>query len=364
VLQVRPTVLTMPGYTPGRSIDLVMRERGLTDIIKLASNESLWGPSTQVIEAIHDHLASLYHYPDVIPQGLVERLAQQSGFSEQEILVGCGADELLRLVATAYVSPGDRVLYPTPSFAAYAYGASLMAGEGVPIALTGDGRMNLDAVAAAMTANTSLIYLCSPNNPTGGIFSQTDWDQFVNRIDGRALIVVDQAYREFVDDPTYAQIEGAIYDGQAVAMVRTFSKLYGLAGARVGWMAAPASIIGWLRRVREPFSLNAVGIAGAEAALVDASYYEAVRQETLALRQWLRLELEQRGYAVLPSQANFLTFAVGSDAATWATKLEQHGVIIRDTTSFGLAGHLRVTIAPKPYLERFLVALENVRAGS
>ncbi len=359
MVQPRPEILTMPAYTPGRSIEAVARELGLQDIIKLASNESLWGPSDRVLAAATDSLTSLYRYPEVVPRPLVDLLAERSGFDDDEILVGNGADELLRLVATAYVKPGDQVLYPRPSFAAYAYGASLMGGTGIPVSLNSAGAMDLSEMAERIGPQTSLVYLCSPNNPTGGIVRQKDWETFLDRVNGRALIVVDQAYREFVDDDDYARIEQAIHQGAPVAMVRTFSKLYGLAGARVGWMVARADIIGLLQRVREPFSLNAMAIAAAAEALRDDEYFSRVRQETVALRGWLRHQLESRGLSVLESQANFLTFASPIDAFALAQSLERQGVIIRPTASFGLDGYCRVSIAPKPLLERFLRSLDN-----
>lgn len=360
MIEPRPEVRTMPGYTPGRSIAAVMRERGITDVIKLASNESVWGASPRVREAIASAAADLHHYPEVIPADLGAALAAHSGTDPASILVGNGADEILRLAATAYVNPGDEVIYPVPSFAAYPYGARLMGGTPVPVPLDGEGRMDLPRMAAAIGPKTRLIYLCTPNNPTGGIFSEDAWQAFLARADDRALIVVDQAYREFVDDPSYAAVESAIRDGRPVVMVRTFSKLYGLAGARIGWCAAPPPVIDLLRRVREPFSVGILAIRAAEAALADQEYAGRVRSETLSLRAWLARELSTRGYALFPSQANFLTLRVGGDDRELAARLEALGVIVRPTGSFGLAGCIRVTIAPRPLLERFLAALDAV----
>lgn len=360
LVEPRSEVSAMPVYTPGRSIDSVAREVGASDIVKLASNESLWGPSERVLAAARKSLDRLNYYPEMTPGALVDALAQHSGFTEEHILVGNGADELLRLVAMAYVSPGDRVLYPIPSFSAYAYGARLMGGHQVPVPLSVDGHADLDAMVGHVDDHTPLIYVCNPNNPTGGIFRQQEWDIFLSRVANRALVVVDQAYREFVDDPEYARIEDDIRQGAPVVMVRTFSKLYGLAGMRVGWLVAAPKVVQILERVREPFSVNVVGISAAIEALKDQTYVNGVREETLILREWLRERLLQRGYRVLESQANFLTFDPKMDPLTVAQRLEQLGIIVRPTTSFGLDGHCRVTIAPRPLLERFLEALDRV----
>lgn len=362
MIEPRPEIREMPGYTPGRSIAAVMRERGIADVIKLASNESVWGPSPQVREAIVDAARDLFHYPEVIPPGLGSALAEHAGMDPSSILVGNGADEILRLAATAYVGPGDEVIYPVPSFAAYPYGARLTGGTPVPVPLDAEGAMDLPRMAAAIGKKTRLVYLCTPNNPTGGIFREEAWQAFLNAADDRVLIVVDQAYREFVDDPAYASVEAAIRDGRPVVMVRTFSKLYGLAGARIGWCAAPPGVIDLLRRVREPFSVGTLAIRAAGAALADQAYARAVRAETLRLRTWLADELSARGYSLFPSQANFLTIKIGGDDRELAARLESLGVIVRPTQSFGLDGCLRVTIAPQPLLERFLSALDAVVA--
>ncbi len=360
MVEPRPEILSMPEYTPGRSVAAVERELGVHGVIKLASNESLWGTSPAVIHAAAESLQRLNVYPEVIPTDLVEALARHSGFAADAILVGNGADELLRLLATAYVRPGDTVLYPHPSFAAYPYAARLMGGTPVAVPLHPEGYVDLEATADRVDASTRLIYLCSPNSPTGGIFTQSQWTLFLERVGTQALLVIDQAYREFVDDPGYARIEDAIRQGLPVVMVRTFSKLYGLAGARVGWLVADPPTVSLLHRVREPFSVNRVALSAAAAALADPPYFERVRRETLVLRRWLTAELRGRGFSVLESQANFVAFDCRRDAVEFTRRLEFHGVVVRPGTSFGLPTHCRVTVAPQPALARFFEALDAV----
>ncbi len=361
MVEPRPELLAMPGYTPGRSVATVERELGVQGVIKLASNESLWGTSPAVIKAAEESLHRLNVYPEVIAGDLVAELADRAGLADEAILVGNGADELLRLLAIAYVRPGDTVLYPHPSFAAYPDAARLMGGIPLAVPTHPQGYVDLEAMADRMDASTRLIYLCNPNNPTGGIFTQSAWTRFLERVGEQAVIVVDQAYREFVDDPAYAGVEDAIRQGLPVAMVRTFSKLYGLAGARVGWLAATPPTVSLLHRVREPFSVNQVALAAAQAALADTAYFDRVRRETISLRTWLSAELKARGFPVLASsQANFVTFDCRRDAIEFTRRLELQGVIIRPGTSFGLATHCRVTVAPRPVLVRFLKVLEVV----
>lgn len=356
----RDQVARMAPYVPGRSIETVQQETGRKDLVKLASNESLWGPSPRALEAARASLADVFHYPEVHPPRLTAAIARIHGFSPDEILVGNGGDELLRILAAAYTAPGLRVLYPTPSFSQYAFSAELAGAESVPVRLTADGRMDLLAMLDAVDDRTRLIYLCSPNNPTGGIFSQKAWDEFLGRLPDHVLTVVDQAYGEFADDPAYAVIAPAIRSGRPVAVVRTFSKIYALAGLRVGWMAAPPEVIEMLKRIREPFSVNVVAQSAALAAMLDREYLSQVGSETRSGRERLATELTRRGFSVFPSQANFVTFDTGRDAQAIARAFEREGVIVRPTTSFNMPHHIRVTVGPEWALTRFLSALDRI----
>lgn len=362
MISPRPQLVGLHAYNPGRSIATVKKDTGLAEVVKLASNESLWGPSPRALEQASLVLRDVSRYPEVQSAELLSRLAQHTGFHPNQTLVGNGADEILRLFATAFVDPGQEVIFPSPSFSSYPFATALAGGRAVPVGLTGDGRMDLAAVLKHITPNTRLIYLCSPNNPTGGIIYQDEWDAFLDELPDHLLVVMDSAYFEFVDDPRYADPTPAIRANKPVVMVRTLSKIYGLAGLRIGYALAPAEVVDALRRVREPFSLNLVAEQAALGALTDQAYIARVRQETIKARAYLTESFVKRGYTPYPSQANFLAVPVGSDAQGVASELEQRGFIVRPTTSFGLPGHIRVTVAPIPVLDRFLTKFDEVMA--
>lgn len=360
MIEPRKALAELAGYTPGRSTAQVQRELGLKEVIKLASNESLWGPSPLAVKKAQSALNEVFRYPEVRPPELILALAQTHGFSPDQIIVGNGADEILRLLGEAYLEPGTSALYPSPSFSAYAFSITLAGAQGSAVATTAEGAMDLDAMAERVTPTTRLLFLCTPNNPTGGIIRQSAWKRFLDHLPDHVLVVVDGAYHEFVDDPLVPDFRTAVKNDPRVVWVRTFSKIYALAGLRIGWAAAAPEVIRALYKVREPFSLNLVGEHAARGALEDVEHFSRVRQETLDARQYLIEELRGRRLKPLPTQANFVTVAVPADGRHIAGALERRGFVVRPTESFGLDAHIRITVAPRPVLQRFLAALDQV----
>ncbi len=359
IIDPRPEVAAMSPYTPGMSLSEARRDSGRQQMIKLASNESLWGPSPHALDAARQALDSISYYPMVQEPEFIQALAGRHGFSADQLIVGNGADEILRVVAAAYVRCGDEVIYPTPSFSAYRHSALLAGARPVAVDLASNGANDLDAMLRAVTPRTRLVYLCSPNNPTGTAITPEDWTRYLSAVPASVLTVVDAAYDEFCqgERPAFA---AAVRSGRPVVWVRTFSKLYGLAALRVGWAAAPAQVIRNLLRVREPFSVNSIGWAAAQASLEDETYFSRVLQETLEARQFLAGQLDAMGLRRYRSEANFMTFAVPVADADVARQLRQNGFVVRPTSSFGLAGHIRVTVAPVPVVQAFLSALAAV----
>ncbi|SMC02323.1 histidinol phosphate aminotransferase apoenzyme [Sulfobacillus thermosulfidooxidans DSM 9293] len=360
MIQPKTSLLTLTPYVPGRSIESVYQDTGI-EAIKLASNESLWGPSPKAIDAAKKALNHLSLYPEAHLSEVYELLADLSGLSADHIIAGNGADELLQLIALTFAGPGDEIIFPAPSFSAYRHGTLLTGATPVVIPLNAQGAPDLQEALAHVSAKTRIIFLCSPNNPTGGILHQDEWNAFLAHVPPSVLVVVDQAYFEFVEDPHYAQLREDILAGRPVIMVRTLSKIYALAALRIGWAAAPLPIIQSLRTVRQPFSVNRVAYMAAQGALTDQKYVAKVRQETVAARAFMADQFSQRGYSFWPSHANFMTIDLHDDAEKWARQLEMMGYVTRPATSFGLPHHLRVTVAPIPILEGFFNAFDRVR---
>jgi histidinol-phosphate aminotransferase len=358
VVHTRPAVETLPPYVPGR-------EGGLGQgAVDLASNENSWGPSPHAINAVREAAGLLHRYPDPHPQELVTALAEHHRLHPEEIMLGNGEDQLIRLLALAYLEPGARAVIPHPSFPAYAAAAQLAGAAIQQVPLTADGRMNLDAIDDALRGAKPprLVFLCTPNNPTGGAADVNRLPALLERAEAvGTLIVVDEAYSEFSQSPSALGLVAS----RELAVLRTFSKAYGLAGLRVGWVAAPAPLIHVLRRVREPFSVNRLGIEAALAALRDQEHLTRTVTLTAEGRQAFQEEAGRRGLVAFPSDANFVALKVPEEAAddrAVVKALGAHGVRVRALSPMGLPGHLRVTIGRPEEMARFWRAWDGLGA--
>lgn len=356
----RPEIDGLTMYSPGTSLEDAARAAGHDRLIKLASNESLWGPSKTAMEAAQRALASIQYYPPMQLPALVAALAKTHQVPTDNMVVGNGADEILRIIATAYSAPGSSIVYPSPSFSAYHHSARLSGATPRPVALRADGTNDLSAILEAVDSTTRVVYLCSPNNPTGGIISLKEWNAFLAAMPQTVVIVVDGAYQEFVEDPEAPDFLEAVRQGHPVAVVRTFSKLYALAGLRIGWAAAPRDMIIALNKVREPFSLNTVGASAAIASLEDVEYFTRVRKETLNARTHFINLLKSRSIEHFVTHANFVTIKSPGDNQIITKHLLQQGFVVRPTTNFGLPGYLRVTVAPIAIMDRFMMAWDRL----
>lgn len=359
MVEARPEVRAMTLYTPGMPLSEARSNTGRQQMVKLASNESLWGPSPRAMEAARMALESVNYYPLVQELELLAEIGRHNGLQSQEVVLGNGADEILRLVAEAYLQPGDEVIYPTPSFSAYAHCALLGGATGIPVPLQDNGAIDLAGILARVTKKTRLIYVCTPNNPTGVPFSVDDWDRYIRQVPDHVLTVVDSAYYEFCrgPQPDYA---AAIRAGRPLVWARTFSKLYALAALRVGWGGAPEFVIQNLLRVRDPFSVNTIAAAAALASIRDQVYFSRVREETFKARDFLSQRLSQAGAFVYSSEANFVTLAVPEPVEAVEMRLRERGFVVRSTASFGLPGKIRVTVAPMPIMQEFVAAFDTL----
>lgn len=361
-LQPRPEITAMQPYVPGKSVLQVQRELGLTDMVKLSQNENPLGASPRAVAAALRALEDAHVYPECISPDLRAALAGRWRLDPEWILVGNGSDEVFRLLAECYLRPRDAVVIPAPSFAGYRLVAELMGAACRFVPLAG-GTMDLPAMAAACReTGARLVFLCRPNNPTGGVFPAADFGAFMAGIPDGTLVVLDEAYREF---------DGTAFDGREqvlhwpnLVVTRTFSKLYGLAGLRAGYGVAHPDIWAPALTARDPFSVNLVAQAAALAALDDQEHISASVDMTRWGRQWLTEQLAPLPVTVHPSEANFILIDVRRAARPVYEALLQSGVITRPCGSFGLPTCIRVTIGTEPELGRFVAALRQVLAAS
>ncbi len=347
----RPDVAAMAAYVPGRSAAEVKRLLGLGDVTKLASNENPFGPSPRAVEAATRALGGANYYPDGAATLLRDRLAALHGLSRAHVAVGNGSDEMILLLALAYLAPGDAAVLADPPYAIHRNAVRIAGGAvmGVPLR---EHAHDLDAMAAAIGDCTRLVFVTNPHNPTGTAVPAEELRRFVAAVPPRVLIVVDEAYHHFVDEALRHSATDLLGAHPNVVTLRTFSKAYGLAGLRAGYALAHPAVIGILDRIRPPFGLNAVAQAAALAALDDTEYVARVVAETQAGRARLLQIARRHSLEALPSQANFVLIAVGDSRAV-SEALLQRGVIVRPGENLGVPGWIRVSVGTSQELDRF-----------
>lgn len=350
-------------YPPGKPIEELEREYGISGSIKLASNENPLGPSPKAVEAIVAATSKLNRYPDGSGFYLRKRLAEKHRLPFDSILLGNGSNEIIELVIRAFMSPGDEVMMPEPSFLLYKLVVQWMGGRAAPIPLKEDWGIDLDKMAEAVTAKTKVIFLTNPNNPTGKVISKTDFEAFLSRVPQSAAVVLDEAYIEFNTNPDtplgFDYING---QSPAVIVLRTFSKAYGLAGLRIGFGAMDPEIAGFLNRVRQPFNTGSLAQAAALAAIDDDEFLSRSRQTTWSGLQFLYKEIEKMGLRHIPSEANFFLIEVPCEAKELYEAMLRRGVIIRSMASYGMERFIRVNVGLPEENIRFIGALKEVLA--
>jgi histidinol-phosphate aminotransferase len=343
-------------YVPGKSIAEAARELGLKRIIKLASNESLAGPSPLAVEAIRRSLADIHRYPEDSSHDLKQALARRHGVAPGNILLGTGADEVLLLLGQLFLEPGDQCLFPHPSFSLYRKSAQVMGGVPVQSPL-GEAGIDVEDLLARVGPRTKLVFLCVPNNPTGHLLPSTQVRSFLDRLPGHVFPVIDEAYAEFVEDPEFRDAVGLFRQGFCLAAIRTFSKIYGIAGLRVGYAVVPEELSVTADGIRNSFNVNSLAQAAALAALEDREHVERTRQATFAGRRQLTEGLQALGLKPIPSQTNFVCVGVERDAQELFQRLLRRGLIVRPLASFALPRHIRITVGTREENGELLQAL-------
>ncbi len=356
-----PYVRALAPYQPGKPIAALQREYGITDAIKLASNENPFGPSPRAVAAIRAALGSLARYPDGGGFSLKQALAAKLGVQPGNLTLGNGSNDVLELCARAFASPGDEVIYSQHSFAVYPIAVQSVGAKGVEVPASRYAH-DLDAIARAITPRTRLIYLANPNNPTGTWFNRAALESFLAAVPQHIVVVLDEAYFEYATDADFPNGIACLPRHANLVVTRTFSKAYGLAGLRIGYALSSATIADWLNRVRQPFNVNSLALVAAEAALADDEFVARTRASNQAGMRLLEGGFTKLGLKYMPSAANFICVEVG-DAKTIYERLLRHGVIVRPVESYGLPRHLRVTVGTPDENLRFLTALtESLQA--
>ncbi len=352
-------ILGIAPYEPGKPIEELERELGVSNAIKLASNENPLPPSDRVQRAIAAALSSLNRYPDGSAYYLRQALAKKHDVTAEQVILGNGSNELIELLVRTFLKPGDEAVVPHPSFVVYPMIVQAAGGIRVMVMLK-DYRLDLEAMARAITPMTKLVFIANPNNPTATIVTAEEVEQFMERVPERAIVVFDEAYYEFAQGPDFPDTLAFVKEGRKVVVLRTFSKANSLAGLRVGYGIADADAIALMNRIRQPFNVNSVAQVAALAALEDEPHVLECARMIEAGRHFLYDEFKALGVRYVPSRANFILVDVGHNASDIYQRLLKHGVIVRPMTAFGMESALRITVGTPEENRRLAKALRAV----
>ncbi|WP_411347336.1 histidinol-phosphate transaminase [Paenibacillus sp. WLX2291] len=356
-MKPKSRIVNIPVYQPGKPIEEVKRELGLDKVIKLASNENPYGSAPSVQQAIVDELSQLYLYPDGGAVELTAELAQHLGVQSNQIIFGCGSDEIISLTARAFLEPGDETIMADQTFSVYKSNAEIEGAEVVEVPLV-DGTHDLHAMIAAVSEDTKIVWVCNPNNPTGTFVPENELISFMDRVPEHVLVVLDEAYYEYVVAEQYPQSVKLLDRYPNLLILRTFSKIYGLAALRIGYGIGNAAVVKLVNQVREPFNTSRIAQAAARQAIRDQQFVDDCRSKNREGMDVLLGEFDRLGLPYFPSETNFIMVDTKHNAMDIFQGMLRRGVIIR-------AGHqkyptyIRVTIGTPEENEAFIRALEE-----
>ena len=359
---LRPQLIDLGPYVPGASLDELKREYGLDEVAKLNWNEGLFGPLPGVLDAVAAELDETWAYPEHAYLELREGLAAETGAQPEQILPAHGIQTLILTLCSAFLSAGDAVVVPQPTYGLYAQ-ASRAAGAVIERVPSPELRLDLERIAdAARRSEARIAWICDPNNPTGSLIDPADWAPFLDALPPGCLAVADEAYMDYVDLGTRIRREDDVAAGRPVVVLRTFSKIFGLAGLRLGYAIAAPELVPYLQTVQEPFNVNRPALVAGAASLGRPDELAERRRATVEARAGLAAALAGAGIGSVPSEANFLLVEHGVDDARLFDGLLRRGVLIRPGAEMGMPGWARITVGPQPLMRLVAEALPAVRA--
>ena len=355
MVEPRPELSKLSDYVPGKSIEEIRERFGLAKVVKLASNENPLGASPKAVEAFHGIADSLHLYPRGDAPKLIDSIAKMYGVATNEIVIGNGSDEIIDMVGKAFIRQGDNCVGITPTFSVYKFTTLSNGADFIGVG-EGEARASLNDLAKAVNDKTRVAFICNPNNPTGFYYTEAEIRDFLKKVPQNVLVFLDEAYAEFATAPDYPNMAKFVREYPNLFVNRTFSKIYGLAGLRVGYAFSNAEVIRALWKVKPPFDVNQAAQVAAIAALGDKEHVQATRKMNTEGIEVLTREFEALKLKVLPTQANFICVKIGERAKELVAFLEQNGMIVRGLTSFGMPEYIRVTVG-KPEENAFLMEL-------
>ncbi len=355
----RKGILKIISYIPGKSIEEVQKEFGAKRWTKLASNENLLGPSPKAVAAIRKELSKIYLYPEGPCTVLRRALAEKFALPEERVVISNGADNLILMIANAFVDEGDEVVMADPTFSVYTNVTQIMGGKPIKVKLK-DFTHDLDTMLKKVNRKTKLVFICNPNNPTGTTVSLESFNYFLSKLPKRVIVILDEAYGDFVEDAFYPNGLDYVREKRQLIVLRTFSKVYGLAGLRIGYALGREDLVDCLYQVRDPFPVHRLAQVAAVAALNDEDHAIKSIQLVYEGKRYLYKELDRLGLSYIPSQANFILIDFEKDSEEIFQALLREGVIIRPGKIWGYPTFARVTIGRMDDNRRFIKALKKI----
>ncbi len=356
---VKENIEKIGTYQPGKPIEELKREYGIKEVVKLASNENPLGPSPKAVEAIIASVNSINRYPDSHGFYLKEKLSQKSGVKSDSIFLGNGSDEIIQLITQAFLLPGEEVIMGDPTFSFYQIVVVTAGGKEVMVPLK-NFSYDLPSMADRITSQTKLIFINTPLNPTGTIVKKKDFEDFLKQVPSDVILVLDEAYGEYATDEFFPNFLNYLGSGKKIFILRTFSKIYGLAGLRIGYGIAQSYLVSCLNKIKGPFNTNSLAQAAALAALDDEEHLEKSLANNQNGLTYLYSELNKLEIEYLPTQANFFLIKIGENAPGVYESLLKEGIIVRNMAGYGLQHYLRISVGLPAENEKFIKALKEV----
>ena len=358
-LLATPDIMKIKSYQPGKPIEELKRELGLRTVVKLASNENPLGPSSKAIEAIKKYASEVNIYPDGGSYYLKKALAEKLGISQGDIILGNGSDEIVSLITRVFLQKGDEVIMGDPSFLMYKIDTQLNQATIIPIPLK-DFRLDLPAMAKAITSRTKLVFISNPNNPTGTIVEEKEVKSFLKALPPQIVVVFDEAYFEYVEDNGYPLTINLLDGRNNIIILRTFSKIYGLAGLRIGYGICQSQIIEILNQARPPFNVNSLAQVAALASIKDQGQVIQSKQLVKEETKYLYSSLRKMKLSYIPTHANFMLIKLGKKASDIEKRLLHDGIIIRGMKAYNLPQYIRLTIGTREQNKKFIGSLRKI----
>ncbi|MCD6219734.1 histidinol-phosphate transaminase [Candidatus Calescamantes bacterium] len=356
---IRKDVVDLIPYEPGKPVEEVKRELGLKEVIKLASNENVLGPSPLAVKALKSSLHRIHLYPDGGGYYLRKKLASKYGLDISQVLLGNGSDEIIRMIVETFLNPGEEVITGEPAFIIYKMACKSMGGKCITVPLR-DFTVDLSRMAEKITKKTKLIFIANPNNPTGTMVTEEEVEKFLQSVPPGVIVVFDEAYYEYIERKDFPDNVKRVKRGELVLVLRTFSKIYGLAGLRIGYCLARKDVITALNRVRQPFNTNSLAQTAAISALDDEEHIRKSREMVKEGKEYLYGEFKKIGLEFVPSETNFVLVKVNKNGREVFQELMKRGIIVRAMDGYGLCDWIRVTIGTLEENKKFIQSLARV----